>query len=82
MQQVATDWALPARLIIIVIIATVIVIIDHIIAEKAATLITCADPNAECAHCMNVDSEFVASVLTKRLLDRTPKARNTLLKWG
>ena len=57
-------------------------VIDHIIAEKAATLITCADPNAECAHCMNVDSEFVASVLTKRLLDRTPKARNTLLKWG
>ena len=57
-------------------------VIDHIIAEKAATFITCADPNAECAHCMNVDSEFVASVLTKRLLDRTPKARNTLLKWG
>jgi len=57
-------------------------VIDHIIAEKAATLITCADPTAECAHCMNVDSEFVASVLTKRLLDRTPKARNTLVKWG
>ena len=60
----------------------VVGVVDHIVAEKAATFVTCADPTAECAHCMNVESEFLASVLTKRLLDRTPKARNTLLKWS
>ena len=60
----------------------VVGVVDHIVAEKAATFVTCADPTAECAHCMNVESEFLASVLTKQLLDRTPKARNTLLKWS
>jgi hypothetical protein len=60
----------------------IVSIIDHIIAEKAATFITCIDDLAECSNCMNVDSEFTESILVKRLLDRTPKARNTFLKWS